>query len=58
MQSDGVHYKEMAQKLRELARDLHFPGTRTELLELALRYDQKADDLDARTAIRSDQDQP
>jgi hypothetical protein len=45
---------EMAQKLRELDRDLHFAGTRNELLELALRYDQKADDLDAQTVTASD----
>jgi hypothetical protein len=57
-QSDSSHYREMAQKLRELARDLDFAGTRKELLDLALRYDQKADDLDVGTVIRSDRDQP
>jgi hypothetical protein len=47
-QSDSEHYREMARKLRELARQLRFRGARQEVLELALRYERRADDLDAR----------
>jgi hypothetical protein len=48
--SDGEHYREMARKLRELARQFRFPGARQELLKLALRYEARADQLDARSA--------
>jgi hypothetical protein len=48
--SDGEHYREMARKLRELAREFRFPGARQELLDLALRYERRADNLDARHA--------
>ncbi len=40
--SDSEHYREMAQKLRELARQFRFPGARQELLKLALRYERRA----------------
>ena len=43
--SDSEHYREMASKLRELARQLRFPGARQELLALALRYERRADQL-------------
>jgi hypothetical protein len=49
-QSDSEHYREMAQKLRELAREFHFPGVRKEILSLAARYERRADNLDARSA--------
>jgi hypothetical protein len=49
-QSDSEHYREMASKLRELARQYRFPGARQELLTLALRYERRADRLDARSA--------
>jgi hypothetical protein len=48
--SDSEHYREMARRLRELARQFRFPGARHELLTLALRYERRADQLDARTA--------
>ena len=55
--SDSEHYKEMASKLRELARRFRFPGARQELLSLALRFERRADQLDARSApVASDQD--
>ena len=58
-QSDGEHYREMASKLKELARRFGFPGARQELLKLALRYERRADQLDARSAgASSDQDRP
>jgi hypothetical protein len=46
--SDSDHYRDMARKLRKLARQIRFPGARKELLELALRYERRADHLDAR----------
>ena len=55
-QSDGDHYRDMSRRLRELARLFRFPGARKELLDLALRYERRADHLEAR-ASRSDQDQ-
>jgi hypothetical protein len=53
---DSEHYREMARKLRELAREFRFPGVRQELLDLALRYERRADALDARSAAGLDQD--
>jgi len=47
-QSDSSHYRDMARKLRELARQFRFPGARQELLGLALRYERRADNLDQR----------
>jgi len=47
-QSDSEHYREMARKLRELARQVRLGGERQEVLDLALRYERKADELDAR----------
>jgi hypothetical protein len=52
-QSDSSHYRDMAQKLRELAREVRFPGAGKELLDLAWRYEQRADKLDARTEASS-----
>jgi hypothetical protein len=49
-QSDSEHYREMALKLRDLARRFRFPGARQELLDLALRYERRADYLDTRNA--------
>jgi hypothetical protein len=49
-QPDSEHYREMASELRELARQFRFPGARQELLTLALRYERRADQLDARSA--------
>ena len=49
-QSDSEHYREMAHKLRELAHQFRFRGARREVLDLALRYERRADDLDARNA--------
>jgi hypothetical protein len=54
--SDSEHYREMAKKLRELARQFRFPGARQELLDLALRYERRADSLDARSAAGLDRD--
>ena len=48
--SDSEHYREMASKLWELARQFRLPGARQELLTLALRYEARAEQLDARRA--------
>jgi hypothetical protein len=52
---DSEHYREMARKLRELARNVNFPGARREILDLASRYERRADTLDARSAAGLDQ---
>jgi len=49
-QVDSDHYREMASKLRELARRFRFPGARQELLKLALRYERRADQLAGQSA--------
>ena len=54
--SDSEHYREMASKLRRLAREFRFAGARQELLDLALRYERRAESLDARSAASSDRD--
>lgn len=54
--SDSDHYRDMARKIRELAREFRIAGARQELLNLALRYERRADALDARSAAASDQD--
>jgi len=45
--SDGSHYREIAHRLRELARQCRFPGARRELLNLAASFDRRADHFDA-----------
>jgi hypothetical protein len=47
---DSEHYREIASKLRDLARRYRFPGARQELLTLALRYERRADQFDGRSA--------
>jgi hypothetical protein len=53
---DSEHYRETARKLRELAREFRFSGACQELLDLALRYERRANNLDARSAAGLDQD--
>ena len=53
---DSEHYREMAKKLRELAREFRLPGARREILDLATRYERRADNLNARSAAGSDAD--
>ena len=45
---DSDPYRDTARRLRELASEFRFPGARQELLELALRYERRADNLDTR----------
>ena len=53
--SDSDHYRNTARQLRELARQFRFPGARQELLNLALRYERRAENLDARASNSYDQ---
>ena len=48
-QSGGQHYREIASKLREIARECRFPGARREILDLATRLERRADDLEPKT---------
>ena len=45
---DSAHYREIADKLRELARQCRFPGARRELLDLAASYERRADHFECR----------
>ena len=54
--SESEHYRDMARKLQDLARQFCFPGVRQELLDLASRYERRADSLNARNAAASDRD--
>jgi hypothetical protein len=45
---DGNHCREMASRLRGLARLTHSPGIRRELADLAKRYDRRGDHFDRR----------
>lgn len=47
---DGQHYHELASWLRGIARQCRLPGARQELLDLALRYEGRANHLDTRGA--------
>jgi hypothetical protein len=47
--ADGDHYREMAGRLRELARDTHSPDIRRELVDLAKRYERRGDHFDGRS---------
>jgi hypothetical protein len=46
----------ISRKLRELAREFRFPGARRELLDLASRYERRADNLDSRNVAGFEQD--
>jgi hypothetical protein len=43
---DGGHYRNLAGKLRLVAREFRFPNARQELLDLAARYERRADHFD------------
>jgi hypothetical protein len=42
----GEHYRELASRVRELARLTCSPGVRRELIDLAKRYDRRGDHFD------------
>jgi len=44
----GEHYRDMAARLRELARQCHYAYARRELLQLAAFFDRRADHFDSR----------
>jgi hypothetical protein len=44
--ADGDHHREMADRLRGLARLTRSPGIRRELVDLARRYDRRGDHFD------------
>jgi len=44
--ADGDHHREMADRLRGLARLTRSPGIRRELVNLAKRYDRRGDHFD------------
>jgi hypothetical protein len=46
---DGDHYREMAGRVRELARITRSPAIRRELADLAKRYDRRGDHFDRRS---------
>jgi hypothetical protein len=45
---DSQHYRELASKLRDIARHCRFPGARQEILALSSRYEGRANPLDTR----------
>ena len=47
---DTRHYRELAEKLRNIASQSRFPRTRQKILDFALGYDGRADQLDERGA--------
>ena len=47
---DGGHYREVADNLRLVARQCNFPNARGEILNLAIRYEQRAHHFDTRSA--------
>lgn len=46
--ADGDNVREMARRLRNLARDCRLAGTRREMLDLAARFERRADYFDSR----------
>ena len=47
--SNGGHYRELAGKLRLVAHQCRFPGARQEMLNLAIKYEQRANYFDQRS---------
>lgn len=52
----GAHFREIAHGLRTLARGCRYRGSRTELLQLAARFDRRADHFDAHQSALADPD--
>jgi hypothetical protein len=51
--SGAAHFREIASKLRVVARECHFPIARRELLDLAARYDRRADHFEASAMVNA-----
>ena len=49
----GTHYREIANKLRAVARGCNFPNVRNDLIDLAARYDRRADYFDRPVGCRA-----
>ncbi len=45
---DAAHYREIASKLRLVARECNFPNARRELINTAASFDRRADHIDRR----------
>jgi len=48
---ESAHYRDLATRLREIARACHLPNPQQELLDLARRYERRADHMDRSTAF-------
>jgi hypothetical protein len=46
--ADNQRYREVASKLRDIARQSRLPGTRQKILDFALRFEDGADQVDRR----------
>ena len=46
---DGEHYREIAGKLRDVARQCRFPYARCDLLHLAANYERRGNYIDSRS---------
>jgi hypothetical protein len=44
---EGTHYRDLATWLRDIARKCHLPNPQQELLDLARRYERRADHMDS-----------
>jgi hypothetical protein len=50
-QQEGTHYRDLATRLREIARECPRPYPQRELLDLAQQYERRADHMDHRAAF-------
>jgi hypothetical protein len=51
---DGPHYREIANELRAIARECYFQNVREDLIDLAARYERRADDFDRLAGLTAD----
>ena len=51
---DGIHYREIANQLRVIARECYFQNVRKDLIDLAACYDRRADDFDRLAGLTAD----
>jgi hypothetical protein len=47
----GAHYREIADNLRLLAHQVRFPNARREILDIAIRYEQRGHHFDTRAML-------
>jgi hypothetical protein len=47
----GTHYREIADNLRLLAHQIRFPNARREILDIAIRYEQRSHHFDTRAML-------